>query len=70
MVEWARSWLYYLDPYTRILGAMLSTELQYVSLPAWKHRLIPQQWFENIVQRERICHIHPSFWPNLFDMGH
>ena len=24
---WARSWLYYLDPYTRVLGSMMSTEL-------------------------------------------
>jgi ABC-type multidrug transport system permease subunit len=30
MVNWARSWLYYLDPFTRTLGAMLSTELQCV----------------------------------------
>ena len=28
--KWARTWLYYLDPYTRTLGAMLSTELQSV----------------------------------------
>jgi ATP-binding cassette, subfamily G (WHITE), member 2, SNQ2 len=26
-----RSWLYQLDPFTRMLAAMLSTELQYVS---------------------------------------
>lgn len=26
--EWARSWLYWLDPYGRILGAMLPNELQ------------------------------------------
>jgi ABC-type multidrug transport system permease subunit len=30
MGTWAKSWLYYLDPFTRTLGAMLSTELQYV----------------------------------------
>jgi ATP-binding cassette subfamily G (WHITE) protein 2 (SNQ2) len=30
MPIWARSWLYYLDPYSRTLGAMVSTELQYV----------------------------------------
>ena len=25
--EWARTWLYYLDPFTRVMGAMISTEL-------------------------------------------
>ena len=25
--EWARTWLYYLDPYTRVVNAMISTEL-------------------------------------------
>jgi len=25
--RWARSWLYYLDPFTRVMGAMISTEL-------------------------------------------
>jgi len=24
---WARTWLYYLDPFTRVMGAMISTEL-------------------------------------------
>jgi len=31
MIKFWRTWLYQLDPYTRILAAMLSTELQYVS---------------------------------------
>jgi len=25
--HWARSWLYYLDPFTRVIGSMVSTEL-------------------------------------------
>lgn len=25
--KWARTWLYYLDPYTRVMGSMISTEL-------------------------------------------
>jgi ATP-binding cassette, subfamily G (WHITE), member 2, SNQ2 len=31
LIKFWRSWLYQLDPFTRMLAAMLSTELQYVS---------------------------------------
>jgi ATP-binding cassette subfamily G (WHITE) protein 2 (SNQ2) len=31
LIKFWRSWLYQLDPFTRMLSAMLSTELQYVS---------------------------------------
>jgi ATP-binding cassette, subfamily G (WHITE), member 2, SNQ2 len=31
LIRFWRSWLYQLDPFTRMLAAMLSTELQYVS---------------------------------------
>jgi ATP-binding cassette, subfamily G (WHITE), member 2, SNQ2 len=30
LITFWRSWLYQLNPFTRMLGAMLSTELQYV----------------------------------------
>ncbi|SRR5260370_37902325 len=66
-----RSWLYQIDPFTRMLAAILSTELTYVAPPACLTvclTIAPQRFKDNVYARG-ICSIQSPIWPNVRGLG-